>query len=169
MRDAIQQQFGAAIDSMEGVIRAFPDDAWTSGERWSQPWYLAFHTLFWLDLYLGESAAEYIPPDPVTRGEMERGVFPERPYTKAELLEWLARTREALAARLLTITADDETRRRCRLHWGEMEAVELLLYNLRHVQHHVGQLNWLIRQAGGKPARWVMRTDGLKKPSKPSE
>jgi uncharacterized damage-inducible protein DinB len=42
-----------------------------------------------------------------------------------------------------------------------MQAGELLLYNLRHVQHHVGQLNLLIRQAGAEPAAWVMRADGL--------
>jgi uncharacterized damage-inducible protein DinB len=42
-----------------------------------------------------------------------------------------------------------------------MGAVELLLYNLRHVQHHTAQLNLLIRQAGGEPAPWVMCADGL--------
>ncbi len=161
MRDAIHQQFGAAIDALDGAVRACPDPAWTTGERWYQPWYLTFHTLFWLDLYLSESATDYVPPAPFTCGELEPGVFPERPYTKQELLAWLQRCREALATRLSTISTDGGARRRCRLHWGEMGAAELLLYNLRHVQHHAAQLNLLIRQTGGEPAPWVMRTDGL--------
>lgn len=161
MQDAIRQQFGAAIDSLEGSIRACPNAVWTTGERWFQPWYLAFHTLFWLDLYLSESDADYQPPAPFTRGELEPNVFPERPYSQQELLAWLERCRAALAARLPTIATEEGARRRCRLQWGEMEAAELLLYNLRHVQHHAAQLNLLIRQAGGEPAPWVMRADGL--------
>jgi DinB family protein len=160
-RDAIRQQFGAAIDSLEGVIRACPEDLWTAGKRWYQPWYLAFHTLFWLDLYLSESMADYLPPAPFTRGELEAGVFPERPYQKRELLDWLVRCRQALDARLSTVATDQGFRRPCSLSWGEMEAGELLLYNLRHVQHHVGQINLLIRQGGGEPAPWVARAVGL--------
>lgn len=162
MRDAIHQQFGAAIDSLDGAIQACPDATWTTGKRWYQPWYLAFHTLFWLDLYLSESDADYVPPAPFTRGELEPNVFPDRPYTKQELLAWLRRCREALAARLATVSSDADAGRRCHLHWGEMGAAELLLYNLRHVQHHAAQLNLLIRQAGGEPAPWIMRADGLK-------
>ena len=161
MQEAIHQQFGASIDSLEGAIHACPDATWTSGERWHQPWYLAFHTLFWLDHYLTESSADHVPPAPFTRGELEAGVFPDRPYTKAELLGWLQQCREALSARLSTLSTDADRDRRCSLHWGEMRAMELLLYNLRHVQHHVGQLNMLIRQAGGQPTPWVWRTDGL--------
>ncbi|MFQ5744864.1 MAG: hypothetical protein ACE5HV_14930 [Acidobacteriota bacterium] len=36
MRDAIHQQFGAAIDSLDGAIKACPDAAWTTGEP--APW-----------------------------------------------------------------------------------------------------------------------------------
>lgn len=161
MRDAIHQQFGAAIEALEGAIRACPEPVWTSGDRWYQPWYLAFHTLFWLDLYLSESALDYVPPAPFTRGELAPDVFPERSYSKQELLAWLGQCRAALADRLTTISTEEGASRRFRLHWGEMEAVELLLYNLRHVQHHAAQLNLLIRQSGGEPAPWVMRADGL--------
>lgn len=31
----------------------------------------------------------------------------------------------------------------------------LLLYNMRHVQHGVAQLNLVLRQAGHAPPRWV--------------
>jgi uncharacterized damage-inducible protein DinB len=34
---------------------------------------------------------------------------------------------------------------------------ELLLYNMRHVQHHAVQLNLLLRQGGTVPPDWVSR------------
>ena len=161
MRNPIYQQFGAAIDALDGAIRACSDTVWLSGEKWFQPWYLAFHAIFWLDLYLSESDTDYQPPAPFTRGELEWGVFPDRPYTQQELLDWLGRCRQALTARLETIATEADLKRLCVLKWGEMEAGELLLYNLRHVQHHAAQINLLVRQAGGEPAPWVMRADGL--------
>jgi len=33
--------------------------------------------------------------------------------------------------------------------------LEILLYNLKHVQHHAGQLNLLLRQETGEAANWV--------------
>lgn len=161
MHEMIRQQFGAAIDTLEGVIHACPDAHWTVGLPQRQPWYLAFHTLFWLDLYLSEQAATYQPPKPFTLGELQPDVFPEKPYPKELLLDWLEACRISLAARIMTIRTEEGARRSCRLHWGEMQAGELLLYNMRHVQHHAAQLNFIIRNAGAEPAPWVMRADGL--------
>jgi uncharacterized damage-inducible protein DinB len=38
--------------------------------------------------------------------------------------------------------------------------LEILLYNLKHVQHHVGQLNLLLREETGQAADWVSGTAG---------
>jgi uncharacterized damage-inducible protein DinB len=34
---------------------------------------------------------------------------------------------------------------------------ELLLYNMRHVQHHAAQLNMLLRQTTNSAPRWVSK------------
>jgi len=36
--------------------------------------------------------------------------------------------------------------------------VELLLYNMRHVQHHAAQLNLMLRQAVDSAPGWVAKT-----------
>ncbi len=33
--------------------------------------------------------------------------------------------------------------------------LELVIYNLRHVQHHTGQLNMMLRQETGNAPGWV--------------
>jgi len=37
----------------------------------------------------------------------------------------------------------------------QYSVLEILLYNLKHVQHHVGQLNLLLREETGQAADWV--------------
>jgi uncharacterized damage-inducible protein DinB len=41
-----------------------------------------------------------------------------------------------------------------------MNSAELLLYNLRHVQHHAGQLHLLLRQTTDDAPRWVAAVKG---------
>ena len=54
-RDSLHGQFGAAIDMLENAIRACPDELWSDRDRQPEFWYLAYHTLFFLDLYLADA------------------------------------------------------------------------------------------------------------------
>ncbi|MGK0157425.1 MAG: hypothetical protein ACI9SE_004405 [Neolewinella sp.] len=168
MLEPIRQQFGAAMQSLHDAMQACPHAVWSAEGQPSdaavlrqEPWYLAFHTIFWLDLYLSENAGSYVPPAPFTRDELEPDLLPARAYSKNELFDWLQQCATAFEQRLASCATDEGMQRACHLQWGEMTAGELLLYNLRHVQHHTAQLNLLIRQAGAEPSRWVMRADGL--------
>ncbi len=49
-------------------------------------WYLVFHTLFYLDFYLSEAEAGFVPPAPYTLDELDpAGIMPERAYSKDEM------------------------------------------------------------------------------------
>ena len=80
-RTALWQQYGAAIDMLDNAIIACPDDVWNDPSRQpqSQFWYIAFHTLFFLDFYLSETEDGFAPPAPFTLDELDpAGVYPER-------------------------------------------------------------------------------------------
>ncbi len=90
-RMIIWRQFGAAIDDLGNTIRACPDELWRarlwehSSERpeFSEFWYLAYHTLFWLDLYLTGAEEGFTPRAPFALIEQDDdGPVPPRPYTK---------------------------------------------------------------------------------------
>src|SRR5512137_1617974 len=125
---------------LEHAMRACPDHLWYArlwGEHAQQPelsqfWYIAYHTLFWLDLYLSGSAEGFAPPAPFTLDELDpAGLVPERPYTRDELQAYLEHCREKCRATVEGLT-DEKARRRCKLSWGEVSFAELLLDNMRH-------------------------------------
>jgi hypothetical protein len=150
------RQYGAAIDTLENAIVACPDDLWDDG---SQPpglfWYGAYHCLFYVDVYASASEAGFAPPPPFGLSEFDpSGALPERTYAKAELLDYLAHGRRKTRARIAALTEADVTRR-CGFARRDLSAVEVLLYSLRHVQHHAAQLNLLLRQKAGAAMPWV--------------
>ena len=156
-RDVLWHQFGAAIDMLENAMAACPDELWSDRSRQPELWYVAYHTLFWLDLYLSESMEEFAPPAPFTLDELDPGLMPERPYTKAELQSYLEHGRRKCRAAIEALT-DERAGRNCGFEWVDVNGAELLLYNMRHVQHHAAQLNLLLRQTIDSAPRWVRRT-----------
>ena len=149
------QQFGASIDMLENALFACPDELW--GDRSEQPeyWYLIYHTLFWLDLYLSGSVEGFSPPEPFTLEELDpAGLMPERVYAKDELHDYLRHCRQKCRAMIETLT-DEKAKELSVFGWGEISFVELLLINMRHVQHHAAQLNLILRQKVGSAPGWV--------------
>ena len=45
----------------------------------------------------------------------------------------------------------------CPFPYRNMSNGELLLYNMRHVQHHAAQLNMRLRQETNSAPRWVSK------------
>ncbi len=151
------QQFGAAIDMLGNAITACPDDLWKEEPQFCK---LAHHTLFFLDYYLSADTpkeADYNPPPPFTKEEFE-----DNPacllYTREELLQFLRSGRSKLCKQLTTCTAEDLLAKRFVSEYKNFTLFEMLLYNMRHVQHHAAQLNLMLRQRGIEPPDWVSRT-----------
>lgn len=161
------RQFGAAIDMLGDALRDCPDELWEKQlwedqpDQWvaagfSKFWYLGYHTLFWLDLYLTGAEEGFAPPAPFDLVEMNAGEVLPRVYTREELLGYLQycsrRCRETISG--LSI---EQAHRLCSFAWGEVSFAELQLYNLRHVQEHGAHLRMFLGQQADKSAQWRSR------------
>jgi hypothetical protein len=162
IQSAMSQQFISAIDMLENVIRACPDRLWQV-RLWDDPelpradefWYLAYHTLFWTDLYLTGSIEGFSPPSPFTLDELDpAGIIPPEPFSRDELLTYLNHTREKCRVTVAALTEENATRI-CTFPWGQITFAGLLLDNMRHVQEHVAQLNLVLGQQIGWSPKWV--------------
>jgi len=153
----VWQQFGATIDMLENAMRACPDNLWN--DRTQQPvfWYLVYHRLFCLDFYLSDPDTSFVPPSPFTLDETDPDAVPERSYTKDQLQNYLELGREKCRALIASLT-DKSSGEQLAIGSFEGSRIELLLYNLRHVQHHAAQLNLILRQQIDSAPRWVRKT-----------
>ncbi len=123
----------------------------------SKFWYLGYHTLFWLDLYLTGAEEGFTPPAPFDLVEMQPGETLPRTYTRAELLNYLDSCRKKCQETIEGLS-DERANRLCTFGWGTVPFAELQLYNLRHVQEHGAQLSLFLGLQAGKSAKWEART-----------
>ena len=155
----IWQQLGAAIDMLDNALQFCPERLWcerlwsdsTDDPQYTEFWYIVYHTLFWLDLYLSGSQEGFAPPAPFIRGSL-----PQKPYSKEELKAYLEHCRQKCRASVEALT-DEKAREWCKFDWGEISFGELLLYNMRHVQEHAAQLSLLLGHKLGSAPDWVVR------------
>jgi hypothetical protein len=163
--EMLWRQFGAAIDMLGDALRDCPDELWEKrlwpdqADQWvaagfSAFWYLGYHTLFWLDLYLVGAEEGFAPPAPFDLVEMEPGEVLPRTYAREELLRYLEYCRRKCQETIGALS-NEQAYRLCRFSWGELPYAELQLYNLRHVQEHAAQLLMFLGQQAGKSASWA--------------
>lgn len=158
--DMLWRQFALAIDRFGDALRDCPDELWEARLWEDQPdqwaaagfstfWYLSYHTLFWLDLYLTGAEEGFAPPAAFDLVEMEAGEVLPRTYSRAELLGYQELCRRRCQETIAALSSE-QANRLCRFPWGELPFGELLLYTLRHVQEHAAQLRMFLGQQAGK-------------------
>lgn len=166
LRKVLWNQFGASIDMFKNTIELWPAQYWNLQNK---IYYLSYHTCLFLDYYLTIPPTNYTAPLPFTMispGEIPvyavDDLLPNKLYTKQELLDCLQACREKCKSVISGLTAEtldqkwieqpDEIAGSPTLNYS---VLEILLYNLKHIQHHVGQLNLLLREETGQAVTWV--------------
>lgn len=154
LKQSIGDQFGASIDMLENAIQTCSDSLWEQEMAFS---HLAYHTLFFLDYYLTLQPVGFTQPAPFRHSEFEDEPSKDI-FQKEEILDYLNFCKGKLGHLLTSLTEESAQSR-----WinesktMDYSMIEILLYNLRHVQHHVGQLNRMLRQNGIDAPDWVFR------------
>jgi hypothetical protein len=154
--DMLWRQYSKAIDSLRDALRDCPDELWEARlwddrpDQWvasgfSTFWYLGYHTLFWIDLYLTGAEEGFAPPAPFDLVEMQPNESLPRTYTREELLGYLELCRRRCRDTIGAMT-QEQALRMCSFAWGELTFAELQLYTMRHVQEHAAQMLMFIGQ-----------------------
>jgi hypothetical protein len=154
LKEILWRQFGASIDMLKNAVALCPAGLWDTDRKF---WYNAYHCIFFLDYYLTPEPINFLPPLPFSLSEFEDRM-PERTYTKDELLSYLKFCRKKCHDFIAGMT--DETAKNFWTNESKTmtcPVIEILLYNMRHVQHHAAQLNLVLRQEINDAPEWVYR------------
>lgn len=157
-QDSIWSQFGASLDMLENAIRMCPDEHWDTELNF---WKLSFHCTFWTDYYLTTEPSKFESPTQFTFSEFDpTDKKPDRTYSKAEVLGHVGHCRQKAIQLISGLTAEKLNDRWIN-EYKNYSLLEILLYNLRHIQHHTAQLNLLLRQTIDNAPTWVSQAKKL--------
>jgi hypothetical protein len=156
LKQILWSQFGASIDMLRNAVEMCPATLWDTREQLG---YNAYHCVFFLDYYLTLDPKGFTPPKPFSLSEFEDRM-PERVYTKEEVLVYLDFCQKKCRDLIRNMTDEiyksnweNESKTMC------YNVIEILLYNMRHVQHHTAQLNLLLRQNIDDAPQWVREAE----------
>jgi hypothetical protein len=165
LRQALKEQYHAALAMLTDCVEKCPDDQWTAGNPQRPFWRIALHAVYFTHLYLGQNEAAYQPwpGKPEVRPEPDQepwGVEPYdlpedfEPYTKEQLLDYIAFVDSLIDPTVDTL--DLETQDTGISWYKSMGKLSHELLSLRHLQGHVGQLSELL-MARGIDTDWISR------------
>ena len=168
LKEILWNQFGASIDMLINAISNCPDDYFLTHRRF---YCIAFHSTIFLDYYLTIPPSDFSPLLSFTQKEPEDrpkeaidDLIPDKIYSKQEILAYLKKSREKCKQIIYALT-DEKLNQRFKEgdEPNDMDypILEILLYNLRHTQHHAAQLNMLLRLDLDKPMEWSFRAGDI--------
>jgi len=164
LKQILQSQYGAALRMLSDCVAACRDEYWEGAIANATFRQIAYHTLFFTDLYLSPGGGHFELRELHQRGGDERGptlcVGLERKETLAYARVCRRKVGESVRA---------ETERSlmgpCGFNGRQgMSRAELHVYSIRHVQHHAGAMAAYLRRVDPRlkhgrlrELRWVGR------------
>ncbi len=164
LRFVLKSQYHAALAMLGQSIELCPDELWESDEYTNQFWQLAYHTLYFADLYAQANEAAFRPfADHIEEVQYSDCIAgpndPESklpllppPYSKMQILTYWRQCDEAMDAR---VDALDLWSAESGFHWYKLSKLEHQFINIRHIQHGAAQLADRLRSKLDLGVKWV--------------
>jgi uncharacterized damage-inducible protein DinB len=159
---ALASQYLSALTMLRTCVDQIDADVRdTLGGRYPYG-HVAYHVLHTTDLYLSRDEASFRPQPFHREGYEQLGkpfwaesaVVADQPYDRDTLVKYV----EICQARVKSVL-DGETDASLQgssgFSWLEFSRLELHIYNIRHLQHHTGQLVAALRQSRNTGVEWA--------------
>ena len=146
----IASQFEASLCMLHDCVRKCPREHWDGIVAKYPFWQVVYHTLCFADLYLTESEGAFQFRDIHPKGWAEfNEEYPSRRFEKPELADYVAWCREK-AIRSIGAETAESLQGASGFPRLRFSRAELHVYNIRHIQHHTGQLGAYLRRLDQK-------------------
>ena len=149
-------QYRTSLKMLINAIAQCPEELWDDQHYDSPYWQIVYHSLHFAAFYLSEDEASFTPWVNHRPGVHQLGILGISPanavhghYSKADLQNYIMQIIRSLEFKEQDLTASSG------FEWLSMNKFELHLYNLRHLQHHIGQLVERLHGVGIKGIDWI--------------
>ena len=152
---ALKSQYHASMAMLKAALDSCPEGLWAEDSYRNQSWQVIYHTLFYTDFYLSVSEQAFVPWSQHRKGYWDLGPALDRTPRIAYSREELTAYWEDLDARIdLAVDSLDLDAPESGFPWYQMGKLEHQLVNIRHIQHHTGQLTERLRQSAQIGLKW---------------
>ncbi len=158
MKTVIISQYRASLKMLMNVIEKCPDNLWEDASYESAYWRIVYHALFFTALYMSKDEQQFVRWSKHIADYNDLGSLAEdgQPliiaeiYQKGELMDYAQSISDSVEVFVIDKFEDDSG-----FYWLPMTKFELHIYNIRHLQHHTGQLIERLHQNGISGIGWV--------------
>jgi uncharacterized damage-inducible protein DinB len=145
LKQILTSQFEASLAMFKQRIEVCPPEYWEGKVGADTFREIAYHALYCFDMYLSENEESFPMRDLYIKGGDERKDQVSPGLSKDETLLLVEICRQKIDESM-TIETAESLIGDCGFDWRKMTRTELHIYNIRHFQHHVGQLSTYLRR-----------------------
>jgi hypothetical protein len=149
--NSVARQYGASLAMLRQTIDACPESLWLAPEYPNRYWHIAYHVVYYTNFYLQPTEAGFRPWAKHKQDSQYLKQKIETPYTKSEVLDFHELCCAEVEAKVPAIDLEAPSG----FQWLPFNKLELQFYNIRHLQHHTGQLADRLRTAMNIGTPWV--------------
>ena len=164
VKTALKSQYHASLEMLLEAVNKCPDELWLDTTSVNAFWQVAYHALYYVHMYLQPNLESFQPWEQNQKNVQFQNGFPgapragsnlpliPEPYTKAQLLEFLALCNGMVNSAIDTF---DLLEKKSGFPWYTCTKLEHQIISIRHLQHHTAQLGDRLRGAGEEGLTWL--------------
>ncbi len=162
-KTSLVNQFHASLSTVNVCVAMCPGPIWLEPIVNFPFWHVAYHTLYYTDLYLTAEEASFRPRDFHRKDYNFLGAKPEPPfeqvladvpYDKAVVLRYIRICKDK-AVEAIAAETEESLAGPSGFDWYPIPRLELHMSSIRHIQHHASQLNTCVRRSTGEGVKWA--------------
>jgi hypothetical protein len=151
----MKRQLDGSFEMLEQAIALCPQDVWDKGGDNTVPiWEYVYHALFYVNVWLKDWTKEREYPEFHVQEALALEKVTGRRISRDQMKKYLAEVTgktESFFASAAPESLEEESE-----NWGKRWTVaDRILGQIRHVQHHVGYINAILRMKGTTTVGWI--------------
>lgn len=150
----LKRQLDPSLEMLKEVIELCPNELWYAESDTPPIWEQVYHTLFWFNEWLRDWSKQIEYPKFHVEEALEMKRPPTGNISKEQIEGYMNKVVEDYKSFLSTVSPESLLQEQVAFN-EKWTIADRVLIQIRHIQHHVGYLNSVLRMKKEIPAEWI--------------